>query len=152
MRSFFHKCKSITISNFNPGQIDNYKLIYPGQKLNIPLTAKEPSVNKPTQPHSKTDAKKTSNGNSQHNPIETKPEIKQQPTASNPKVTTPTINQQSTVKGSLKLGANEDYRSALLLAQKRTGIDAAALASLINAEAATKNGKWAADSFNQKQM
>lgn len=48
------------------------------------------------------------------------------------------------------MGANEDYRSALLLAKKRTGIDAAALASLINAEAAVKNGKWDASSFNQR--
>lgn len=49
--------------------------------------------------------------------------------------------------GGLKLGGNEEYKDALLLAQRRTGIDAAALAAVINAEAAVdKNGKWIADS------
>lgn len=148
------KAKKTTVGEImraNRGEIGNRNLIYPGQKLNIPSPAKEPSANKPTQPHPKTDTKTTPTGNGQQNPIETKPETKQQPTDSNPKVPTTPTNEQSTVKGSLKLGVNEDYRGALLLAQKRTGIDAPALASLINAEAATnKNGKWAADSFNQK--
>lgn len=50
-------------------------------------------------------------------------------------------------KGELKLGVNEEHRDALLLAQKRTGIDAAAIASVINAEAARdKSGKWIANS------
>jgi hypothetical protein len=44
--------------------------------------------------------------------------------------------------GSLSLGENEVYREALLVAQQRTGIDAAALAAMIDAEAAKKGGKW----------
>ncbi|MET0622014.1 MAG: peptidoglycan-binding protein [Pyrinomonadaceae bacterium] len=50
--------------------------------------------------------------------------------------------------GELTLGVNERYRAALLLAERRTGIDAAALAGLINAEAAQRNGRWIADSYN----
>ncbi|HEX8149248.1 MAG TPA: peptidoglycan-binding protein [Pyrinomonadaceae bacterium] len=52
--------------------------------------------------------------------------------------------------GELSLGVNERYRDALLLAQRRTGIDAAAIAGLINAEAARdRNGRWVADSYNE---
>ncbi len=53
--------------------------------------------------------------------------------------------------GELTLGANERYRDALLLAERRTGIDAAALAGLINAEASReRNGRWIADSYNRR--
>lgn len=52
--------------------------------------------------------------------------------------------------GELSLGVNERYRDALLLAQRRTGIDAAAIAGLINAEAARdRSGRWIADSYNE---
>ncbi|HEV2861557.1 MAG TPA: peptidoglycan-binding protein [Pyrinomonadaceae bacterium] len=51
--------------------------------------------------------------------------------------------------GDLTLGVNERYRDALLLAERRTGIDAAALAGLINAEASRdRDGRWIANSFN----
>ncbi|HEX8351693.1 MAG TPA: peptidoglycan-binding protein [Pyrinomonadaceae bacterium] len=51
--------------------------------------------------------------------------------------------------GGLSLGVNERYRGALLLAERRTGIDAAALAGVINAEASQgQNGRWIADSYN----
>ncbi len=44
---------------------------------------------------------------------------------------------------SLVLGPNEVYRACLITAQQRTGIDAAALAALINAEAARlPSGEW----------
>lgn len=47
------------------------------------------------------------------------------------------------VEAALTLGANEPYRAALLKAQEITGIDAAALAALIDAEAAKlPNGQW----------
>jgi peptidoglycan hydrolase-like protein with peptidoglycan-binding domain len=53
--------------------------------------------------------------------------------------------------GELTLGVNERYRAALLLAERRTGIDAAALAGLINAEAAReRGGRWIADSYNRR--
>ncbi|HEY0170039.1 MAG TPA: peptidoglycan-binding protein [Pyrinomonadaceae bacterium] len=53
--------------------------------------------------------------------------------------------------GELTLGVNERYRGALLLAERRTGIDAAALAGLINAEASREgNGHWIADSYNRR--
>ncbi|MET0649316.1 MAG: peptidoglycan-binding protein [Pyrinomonadaceae bacterium] len=53
--------------------------------------------------------------------------------------------------GELNLGVNERYRDALLLAERRTGIDAAALAGLVNAEASRDgNGRWIADSFNRQ--
>lgn len=53
--------------------------------------------------------------------------------------------------GELSLGVNERYRAALLLAERRTGIDAAALAGLINAEASReRNGRWIADSYNRR--
>ena len=56
---------------------------------------------------------------------------------------------QNQPAGELSLGVNERYRDALLLAQQRTGIDAAALAGLINAEAARdRSGRWIADSYN----
>lgn len=66
-----------------------------------------------------------------------------------PLVVQPNQPQSTTVAktGELKLGVNEEYKDALLLAQKRTGIGAAALASVINAEAAVdKSGKWLANS------
>jgi peptidoglycan hydrolase-like protein with peptidoglycan-binding domain len=51
--------------------------------------------------------------------------------------------------GELSLGVNERYRDALLLAERRTGIDASALAGLINAEASRdRSGRWIADSYN----
>jgi peptidoglycan hydrolase-like protein with peptidoglycan-binding domain len=51
--------------------------------------------------------------------------------------------------GELSLGVNERYRDALLLAERRTGIDASALAGLVNAEAARdRGGRWIADSYN----
>src|SRR5215204_2320197 len=57
---------------------------------------------------------------------------------------------QSRAAGELSLGVNERYRDALLLAQRRTGIDAAAIAGLINAEAARdRSGRWIADSYNE---
>lgn len=46
------------------------------------------------------------------------------------------IADASPKKGDLALGANSRYRDALLKAQELTGIDAAALAALVNAEAA----------------
>jgi len=49
----------------------------------------------------------------------------------------------------LKLGSNEIYRDALLAASRRTGIDASALAALVDAEAARRNGLWQADSYNR---
>ncbi len=53
--------------------------------------------------------------------------------------------------GELSLGVNERYRGALLLAERRTGIDAAAIAGLINAEAAReRGGRWIADSYNEQ--
>lgn len=53
--------------------------------------------------------------------------------------------------GELSLGVNERYRDALLLAQRRTGIDASAIAGLINAEAARdRGGRWVADSYNER--
>jgi LysM repeat protein len=42
--------------------------------------------------------------------------------------------------GSLVLGVNDTYRDALRLASQRTGIDAAALAALVNAEAGRVHG------------
>lgn len=58
---------------------------------------------------------------------------------------------QTQPAGELSLGANERYRDALLLAQRRTGIDASALAGLINAEASRdRNGRWIADSYNAR--
>lgn len=57
---------------------------------------------------------------------------------------------QNQPAGELSLGVNERYRDALLLAQRRTGIDAAAIAGLINAEAARdRGGRWIADSYNE---
>jgi peptidoglycan hydrolase-like protein with peptidoglycan-binding domain len=59
--------------------------------------------------------------------------------------------QQNRPAGELSLGANEDYRDALLLAERRTGIDASALAGLINAEASRdRSGRWIADSYNRR--
>ncbi|HEX8720754.1 MAG TPA: peptidoglycan-binding protein [Pyrinomonadaceae bacterium] len=53
--------------------------------------------------------------------------------------------------GELSLGVNERYRGALLLAERRTGIDAAALAGVINAEASRdRQGRWVADSYNEQ--
>lgn len=57
---------------------------------------------------------------------------------------------QNRPAGELSLGVNERYRDALLLAQRRTGIDAAAIAGLINAEASQRNGRWIADSYNAR--
>jgi len=136
----------------NPKQIHNRNLIYPGQKLQIP-TGNNTTPQRSDQPtKTKTETKVPTqtkpNGNGQNEKVETKPEGDRQPTVSN-STNSSTTNAETSVKGSLKLGANEDYRSALLLAQKRTGIDAADLASLINAEAAIKNGKWDANSFNR---
>lgn len=57
---------------------------------------------------------------------------------------------QNRPAGELSLGVNERYRAALLLAERRTGIDAAAIAGLINAEAARdRGGRWIADSYNE---
>lgn len=47
-----------------------------------------------------------------------------------------------TASGTLKLGKNEIFRAPLLQAGARTQIDPAALAALINAEAAKKRGVW----------
>ena len=54
----------------------------------------------------------------------------------------------------LKLGVNESFRSALEMAQHLTGIDASAIAALIDAEAAkvasgASKGMWNKDSLNQ---
>jgi len=63
--------------------------------------------------------------------------------------TNPTPDPTTNTTGALTLGVNERYRDALLLAERRTGIDAAALAGLINAEASRdRNGRWVADSYN----
>ena len=53
----------------------------------------------------------------------------------------------------LVLGVNEDYRADILKAQEITGIDSAAIAALIDAEAAkiksgVNKGKWDKNSFN----
>lgn len=77
------------------------------------------------------------------------------------RTTTPTTNTTggvvapqtppSRTRGELSLGVNERYRDALLLAQRRTGIDASAIAGLINAEAARdRQGRWVADSYNER--
>ncbi|WP_081629234.1 DUF2272 domain-containing protein [Methylopila sp. M107] len=51
------------------------------------------------------------------------------------------------VSTTLSLGVNEQYRAAILKAEERTGIDGAALAALIDAEAAKNNQSvWKADS------
>lgn len=131
----------------NPKQIHNRNLIYPGQKLNMPSTAKEPSANKPVERQPKTEPKTPTNGSSRQNPVETKPKVEQTPTTPTTEQTGSTTTQNST--GSLKLGANEKYRDDLLFAQKLTGTDASTLAAVINAEAAKKNGVWQADSFNR---
>lgn len=59
---------------------------------------------------------------------------------------------QDVPAGELSLGVNERYRDALLLAQRRTGIDAASLAGVINAEASRdpRSGRWVADSYNRR--
>ena len=91
-------------------------------------------------------AHKLNEGNHWHMEID---ENQKPPVQSPTTQTTPTQTPTTTAKnGELKLGANEEYRDALLLAQKRTGIDAAAVASVINAEAAVnpKTGKWIANS------
>lgn len=50
----------------------------------------------------------------------------------------------------LALGKNEAYRTQILLASKRTGLDPAAVASIIDAEAAkTPEGVWDSDSAAQ---
>jgi peptidoglycan hydrolase-like protein with peptidoglycan-binding domain len=65
-------------------------------------------------------------------------------------VRTPNENRPA---GGLTLGVNERYRDALLLAERRTGINAAALAGLINAEASRDgNGRWVADSYNRRSQ
>lgn len=66
--------------------------------------------------------------------------------------TTPVRTQtENRPAGELSLGVNERYRNALLLAERRTGIDASALAALVNAEAArNRNGLWLADSHNRR--
>lgn len=59
------------------------------------------------------------------------------------------VEPQAQPAGELSLGVNERYRDALLLAERRTGIDAASLAGLVNAEAARdRSGRWVADSYN----
>lgn len=123
----------------NPKQTGNRNLIYPGQKLNIPVTAK---TNEPTGEVIQPNAPK-----SQPSPIKAKT-----PTVETPPIikTTPSAPQSnSAANGTLHLGANEKYRDDLLFAQKLTGTDASTLAAVINAEAAKKNGVWQADSFNQ---
>lgn len=63
----------------------------------------------------------------------------------------PTTPTETRPAGELTLGVNERYREALLLAERRTGINAAALAALINAEASRdRSGRWVADSYNQR--
>jgi hypothetical protein len=58
---------------------------------------------------------------------------------------------QNQTGGGLSLGVNERYRDALVLAQRRTGIDASAIAGLINAEAARdRAGRWVAGSYNER--
>ena len=89
-------------------------------------------------------------GNHWHVEVEAKPTASKT-TPQSPITQTPQTQQlpqtQTIPKGDLKLGVNEEYHEALIMAQKRTGIDAAALASVINAEAAGgKSGKWLASS------
>lgn len=57
----------------------------------------------------------------------------------------------SSTSSNLSLGINEIYRNQILLANERTGIDSAALASLINAEASPNgpNGTWNPNSQNE---
>lgn len=54
-------------------------------------------------------------------------------------------------KNELDLGPNEIYREEILTASRRTGTEPAAIAALINAEAARdpKTGVWKADSYNE---
>lgn len=74
---------------------------------------------------------------------------RRQDTTTNPTGGTEAPTTPNRPAGELTLGVNERYRSALLLAERRTGIDAAALAGLINAEAARdRQGRWVADSYN----
>lgn len=140
------------IMRANPGQIGNRNLIYPGQKLIIPLTAKEPSVNKPTRQPQQQQPKfeqKTPQTSGQNQRVETKPNNTQATTVSGTRETGSTETPSN--GGSLSLGVNEKYKDDLLFAQKVTGTNASSLAGLINAEAA-KDGKgvWQADSYNQK--
>jgi hypothetical protein len=60
----------------------------------------------------------------------------------------------ATANDDLDLGANEPYRAALIKAQHKTGIDAAALAALVDAEAGKistgpRKGQWNPDALNQ---
>ncbi|MBZ9814748.1 peptidoglycan-binding domain-containing protein [Mesorhizobium sp. CA7] len=69
-----------------------------------------------------------------------------QPTAGDSGTTEPEAAEEQT-DAALTLGANEVYRAALLKAQRITGIDAAALAALIDAEAAKlSSGQWNSNS------
>jgi hypothetical protein len=58
------------------------------------------------------------------------------------------------INSTLTLGVNEVYRPALLKAQQKTGIDSAAIAALIDAEAGKiskgpRKGQWNPDALNQ---
>lgn len=136
------KAKQTTVGDLlrtNPKQIGNRNLIYPGQKLNIPVTAK---TNKPTGEVIQPNAPK-----SQTPPVKAKtPQVEAPPII---KTTASAPQSNTAANGTLHLGANEKYRDDLLFAQKLTGTDASTLAAVINAEAAKKNGVWQADSFNR---
>lgn len=135
------------IHRANRGQISDADLIYPGQRLRIPVGR---GTTPPTQPIVQTPpaTNQTQPPPTQQQP----PPTEQTPPVVQPPVTQPPTNEQTppptTSRGELRLGVNEEYREALLLAERRTGIDAAALASLIDAEAAKdrRTGRWLPDS------
>lgn len=123
----------------NRGQIRDADLIYPGQRLRIPTRRETPptGANETRQPAPE-----------QQPPTE---QIPQTPPVTQPPATQPPTNGQTppvAARGELRLGVNEEYREALLLAERRTGIDAAALAGVIDAEAAKdrETGRWLPDS------
>jgi len=93
-------------------------------------------------------AHKLNEGNHWHMEIDANQKTPVQAPPTTPTIPKPQPPITAAKNGELKLGANEEYRNALLLAQRRTGIDAAAIASVINAEAAvnSKTGKWIANS------
>lgn len=142
-----HETTVGNIHRANRGQIGNSDLIYPGQRLRIPTrqgttqttgqnpaqTTQTPGTNQTQQPPQTEQT--TPNQTPQNQPM-TQPPATQTPTNGQ----TP----QVTPRGELRLGVNEEYREALLLAQRRTGIDAAALAGVIDAEAAKdrRTGRW----------
>lgn len=128
------------IHRANRGQISDADLIYPGQRLRIPTgqgTAAPTGTNETRQPPTQ-----------QPPPIQQTP---QTPPVIDPPLTQPPTDGQTPPvmpRGELRLGVNEEYREALLLAERRTGIDAAALAGVIDAEAAKdrETGRWLPDS------